>query len=53
MEGLKFKTQQIRFKGGQLKLATDERSRDLKEGQVFIKVWYAPVSRYDKERLSF
>lgn len=52
MEGSKFKTQQIRFEGGQLKLATEERSKDLKEGQVLIKVWYAPVSRYDKERLS-
>jgi hypothetical protein len=52
MEGSKFKTQQIRFEGGQLKLATEERLRDLKEGQVLIKLWYAPVSSYDKERLS-
>jgi hypothetical protein len=52
MEGSKFKTQQIRFEGGQLKLATEDQSKDLKEGQVLIKVWYAPVSRYDKDRLS-
>jgi NADPH:quinone reductase-like Zn-dependent oxidoreductase len=52
MEGSKFKTQQIRFEGGQLKLATEERSKDLKEGQVLIKVRYAPVTRFDKERLS-
>lgn len=52
MEGSKFKTQQIRFEDGQLKMATEERSKELKEGQVLIKVRYAPVSRFDKERLS-
>jgi NADPH:quinone reductase-like Zn-dependent oxidoreductase len=48
----KFKSQQLLFEEGNLKLVTKECSReDLKEGQVLIKVRYAPVTRFDRERL--